>query len=312
MARTVPRSASIVISLSAVLALSAPAAAQNREHQQLYAEFAMLHEQMQQLRLAVNTLAEQIQSTDARLAEQTETARTNIADQRLLIDNLSSTLAKFGERLNDNSVRVGQLSAEMDAIRDGLGTVQSLLNQILSWLQPPAPETPAGEVPAGQTPPSQAAGGAPAGGGQPATPPAPAPPTVGTLASSPAAYYQQGFGAYISTDYETAIAAFQDFIAKFPNAEDAPNAYFFMGESLYHLGRYKEALQAYGSVISRYKTSERVPEAYFKQGVCYEQLRQREEARKIYELIQRQYPNTSAAAQAERRLDALNLIRNES
>jgi len=301
--------------VAASLATAVPVHAQNREHQQLYAEIAILQEQVQHLRLAVNALNDRVGQAEEALASQTEQARIVAADQRVLIDNLDATLTKFNERLNDNSVRVGQLSTEMSALRDGLGQVQVLLNRILGWLEPPPGDVPEGlaeqngAVAPPPSSPAPAAANPPMPDGVPAGPPATSGPTVPTLTTSPAAYYQQGLSAYFSTDYETAVAAFQEFIDRFPTAEDADDAHFFLGESLYHLGRFQDALETYSALISRYSSSELVPDAYYKQGACYEQMRQRTEARRVYELIRQRYPNSTAAGHAEQRLEALNLIR---
>lgn len=306
-----PRSIRLSLVLTAALLAAVPADAQNREHQQLYAEIAMLQEQVQRLQLVVNALNERVGSAEAALATQAESARIAVADQRVLIDNLNGTLAKFNERLNDNSVRVGQLSTEMSSLRQGMGQVQTLLNQILSWLAPPPGDQAVQPLEDGATPPAAEGDTASTTVPPETTPPPmdPAGPVVPSLTTSPAAYYEQGLSAYLSTDYETAIPAFEEYIDRFPEAENADDAHYFLGESLYQLGRYQDALQAYRALTTRYRTSEFAPDAYYKQGVCYEHLRQRTEARTVYERLRRDFPDSAAATRAEQRLEALDLIR---
>ena len=59
----------VLITLGGVwwyLALPASALGQNREHQQMFADLRMLQEQVQQLRLAINTLADTVKAVTAK------------------------------------------------------------------------------------------------------------------------------------------------------------------------------------------------------------------------------------------------------
>src|SRR4030081_805981 len=85
----------IAAPLSAVpLAVSAvrPAAAANKEHQQLMADIRMLQEQAQLLRNLLGSINDSIKAVNVRLDEQTNATRKAFADQRLLIDNLTNAL----------------------------------------------------------------------------------------------------------------------------------------------------------------------------------------------------------------------------
>src|SRR5215467_9960923 len=66
----------------AVLAAPCPAAAANKEHQQLMADLRMLQEQSQQLQNMLGTLAEAIKAVNARLEQQAETNRKSVADEK--------------------------------------------------------------------------------------------------------------------------------------------------------------------------------------------------------------------------------------
>jgi len=281
--------------LALLLTLPAAAAAQNREHQQLFADLRMLQEQVQRIQLAINTLAEQVQATNARLDEQDAATRKAFADQQYRVGVIDETLGTLREKLNDNTVRVSQLIQEMDSVRQGIEILQTLLNQIIVQTTPLTPEDPMLAGDPALTGPPPVTGGAAAG--DPVGPPTP-PPGVPDLPPSPSTAYQYGFSLYVSGDHTLAIEAFRDFISRFPNAADAPRAQYFMGESLYQLGRYKEAIQAYQGVISGYPESEQVPDAYFKQGVCYQSLRQNDDARRIYQLIVAKFPDSTAAINA--------------
>jgi hypothetical protein len=144
------------VPLALTLCVPAAAAAQNREHQQLFADLRMLQEQVQRIQLALNTLGEQVEATNARLDAQDAATRKDFADQQYRIGLIDETLGTLREKLNDNTVRVSQLIQEVDAVREGIVVLQSLLNQILVQLTPMAegdPDTAAGAPPSFGAPP---------------------------------------------------------------------------------------------------------------------------------------------------------------
>ena len=63
------------VTFAVALGVAAPAAAQNREHQQMFADLRMLQEQVQQLRLTVNTLAEAVKTIATKQDEQANAVR---------------------------------------------------------------------------------------------------------------------------------------------------------------------------------------------------------------------------------------------
>ena len=79
-----------VASFVVATGLPAPASAANKEHQQLAADIRMLQEQMQLLQNMLGTLNDSLKAVNTRLDDQTNTMRKAFADQKLLIDNLSS------------------------------------------------------------------------------------------------------------------------------------------------------------------------------------------------------------------------------
>ncbi len=305
-----------------LLCLPAGAAAQNREQQQLLLDMRMLQEQTQQLQLTVNALTEQLKTVNAKLAEQANTNLKRFADQEVLINNANSTLGTMSERLQDNNVRVAKLSQDIEAIRQGLNMLTTLVTQAITppsiggaasgtapGTPPPAGATGAATPPVtGGEPPATAGGAPPAGSGtappsQPATPP--------MIPASASTYFDQGFGFYIAAQYDLAIASFDDFIQKFPTAPDAPKAQFFIGQSYMNTARLKEAVDAYEKVIKNdaYKASEYVPEAYYKQGLCYEQLKQPDLAEKNFRILLAQYPESGMALLARQELIKMGRIK---
>jgi len=74
----------------ALLVAAGPAAAANKEHQQLMADLRMLQEQSQLLQNLLGALNESLKAVNTRLDQQTEATRKALADQKLIVDNLSN------------------------------------------------------------------------------------------------------------------------------------------------------------------------------------------------------------------------------
>ena len=294
-----------VLALAALLAWPAPARAQNREHQQMVAELRILQEQVQRLQLSVNALLEQVAAANGRIDAQAEATRKAFADVLTRVDQLAAEMSTVRENLYDSTTRVSKLTQELDAIRTGLGSVNALLTQIVALLSaPPAPGAEGGLAgPPGATPPVAAPDPAAAG----APPPPALQPPAGL--ASPTSYMASASGFYYAGQFDLAVEAFRDFLARFPDSPDAAEAQFYIGESHYSSQRHKDAIDAYTLVINRYPTSPRVPDAYYKQGLSYEQLGQKPAAIKNYELLRKQYPESTAGGHATQALIRLGIIK---
>src|SRR5215813_5200743 len=111
-----------LVAVPLIVSSAAPAFAANKEHQQLMADIRMLQEQSQLLQNLLGALNESLKAVNARLDQQTEATRKALADQKLVIDNLSNDVKVIREKLDDNNVRVGSLTQEVEALRQGLQT----------------------------------------------------------------------------------------------------------------------------------------------------------------------------------------------
>ena len=290
---------SLVICLMAAGLGAAPAAAraQSREQQQVFAELRILQEQVQQLKAAVNALAEQAKTTNTRVEAQGEATRKNYADQLQLVRELQSSVETMGQKVQSNSAQVTKLSQELPPLRDGLNMLQQLISQIAAQLQPMAPADPNAAPPAG-------------GGTAPPAPAAAAPASSG-VPPSPGTYWNAAMGYYAVGQWDLAVDAFKDFMQKFPSSPNAADAQFFIGEAYYQSGKSREALAAYTAYTTTYAQGERVADAYFKQASCYELLNQKNDAIRVYQLITKQYADSSAALLATQSLKRLGVIKSE-
>ncbi|HWF83690.1 MAG TPA: hypothetical protein VG222_02540, partial [Vicinamibacterales bacterium] len=182
--------------------LATPASAANKEHQQLMADIRMLQEQSQQLQNLIGQLGETLKAVNARLDDQTNVNRKAFADQKLIIDTLSSDLRVVREKVDDNNVRIGSLTQEMESVR-----------QTMLQMGAPRPSTNGDPgAPAPGTVPDIAAPGT--------TPPQAAPPTgAAALGTSPQRAWDTAFSDYTAGQYDLAVLGFDAYIRDFPKSD---------------------------------------------------------------------------------------------
>ena len=114
-------SAALILTLT--LACAAPALAANKEHQQLMADLRILQEQAQLLQNALDAINESMKTMDGRVTQRVDQLSAVLvkafADQKLSLDNLSNDVRVIREKLDDNNVRIGSLTQEVSALRQG-------------------------------------------------------------------------------------------------------------------------------------------------------------------------------------------------
>lgn len=277
--------------LAALLTGAAPpAAAQNREHQQMAAELRMLQEQAQQLALTLATLnqalAESMKAVVAlggRLDESNNATRKLFADQKLLIDNVAEGVRVIRERTDDTNVRIASLREELEALRT---TVQAI--QQIAFTPPPAPIDPSAPVDPN----------APA----PVPPPVALPPTAGL---SPARLYDTARADYFAGQWNSAMSGFEAFLRAFPRSEQADDAQLYIGETHYAQNQWAQAIMAYTQTIESYPGTNSVPIAYYKRGLAEQQLGQIDAARASWEAAAKMFPDSDAGRLAKQSLDRL-------
>lgn len=260
------------------LAWVAPAAAANREQQQVMADLRMVQEQNQQLQLAMATLTETIKALNARLDEQAAANRKVTADQKVVIDTLASDVRVVKEKLDDTNVRISRASQEIEALRTAIP-------------QMTAPPTSDADPSAATTDPAQ-------------LPSAPAPTSMTGL--SPQKLYDTAYADYTSGQWKLAITGFETFIKNFPRSELADDAQYYAAETLSLDGRDEEALGAYDRLIANYPGGDFVPKGYYKRGIVLERLGQRDRARESWEALVAKFPDSDDARMAKQKLVLLS------
>ena len=272
---------------TALLALTVvPSAAADKEMRQMMADIRMLQEQSQELQNILGSITEALKGVNSRLDQQTDATRKSFADQKVTIDAVSGDLRVVRERMDDNGVRLGSLTQEVDALR------QTVLQVNLA--PPPAPAADTSAEPGGAP-----AGGAPAAAAAPARTPS----MAGGL--SPTAAFNQANADYFAGQYELAVAGLEAYIRDFPKSEQADDAQLNVGSSYLMLSKYDKATEAFDLAIRTYPKGNVIPEAYYKKGLALTSLRRYDEARTALEYVLKTYPDSYEATLAKQALDKL-------
>lgn len=264
--------------LTLTLAWPALAHAQNREHQQMFADLRMLQEQVQQLRLSVNTLAESVKVVNTKQDDQANAVRKSFADQKVLTDQLTDSVRILREKGDDTNVRISTLAHELETVRQSLQALQNSVLQALAALgTQPGTGAPAGGTPDPSAAPTQTA-----------TAPPPA-----AMGQSPQTLYENAWSDYMSAHYDLAITGFQAYLRSFPTSPDAYKAQFNIGQAYKYSNRYREEIQAYTAVITNYKGSPWEDQAYYARGLAYEQIGDKEKARADLNYVIKNFPDSN-------------------
>jgi TolA-binding protein len=263
-----------------LLAAAAPASAANKEHQQLMADLRMLQEQSQILQNLIGAVTETIKAVNTRLDQQAETTRKAFADQKLVIDNLTNDVRIIRERLDDNNVRIGSLTQEVDSLRQSLQQMGS---------RPPATSD-AGDPPPAGTAPSSAA---PPAGGQP----------NGGINVSPKQLFDSAMGDYYSGQYDLAIVGFSEYIRSFPKSDQADDAQVNICMAYLQDGKNDKAVEACDLAIRTYPNGDKIPDAYYRKGLALKNLRDLNGARDAWDHVVQAFPDSDAGRLAKQGLE---------
>jgi tol-pal system protein YbgF len=272
----------IGVALFATLTGSAPASAANKEQLQMMADLRMLQEQAQQLQILIGALSESLKAVNTRLDQQAEVTRRAFADQKLGADTVVNDLRVVREKMDDNNVRIGSLTQEVDALRQSVQQL-STLPAAAAAAPPVDPDAP------------------PTDGVPPVAPP---PPPAAPLAAgaSPQRLYDSAYADYTAGQFDLAVQGFESFIKSFPRSEQADDAQVYIGNSYLQAGRYEKAVEAYDLAIRTYPSGNLLPDAWYKKGVALLDLKQPARATEAFEYVAKNYPESSAAFLARQQI----------
>jgi tol-pal system protein YbgF len=117
--------------------------------------------------------------------------------------------------------------------------------------------------------------------------------------------YQAAFTLLKDGQYDRAIAAFQKFLASYPDSSLADNAQYWLGEAFYVNKSYTEAQAAFQRVIDKYPQSRKISDALLKIGYCRYEMKQYDSARQVLGQVVARFSDTPAGRLAQQRLEKM-------
>ncbi|MBE0624894.1 MAG: tol-pal system protein YbgF [Burkholderiales bacterium] len=114
--------------------------------------------------------------------------------------------------------------------------------------------------------------------------------------------YEAALNQFKLGNYQASIAAFQSFLAAFPDSQQVSSAQYWIGNAYYALRDYKTAIAAQQKVLASWPDSAKAPDAMLNIASCQAEMGQTRMARETLQALQKKYPGTPAAEQAKQRL----------
>lgn len=102
--------------------------------------------------------------------------------------------------------------------------------------------------------------------------------------------------------YDQAIAAFDQYLKKYPQGRFAPNAYYWMGETQLLTKDLDAAKIAFQNIVTQFPTHQKSADALLKLGYVYDAAGQKDKALKTLNEVTQKYPGSTLARIAEQRI----------
>ncbi|MEW6039300.1 MAG: tol-pal system protein YbgF [Pseudomonadota bacterium] len=131
-----------------------------------------------------------------------------------------------------------------------------------------------------------------------------APPPAADGAAREAAY-QKAFGTLKDGRYAEAIKEFKSFTARYPSGDYADNGQYWLGEAYYVNRDFSGAKDAFQKLIRNFPQSAKVSDAALKLAYIESDTGQTASAKQMLNDVIKRYPGSSAAKQAEKRLQKM-------
>ena len=111
--------------------------------------------------------------------------------------------------------------------------------------------------------------------------------------------YRAAYGYVLSGDYPQAEAAFNDYIARYPDGSKIADAYFWLGEAQYSQGSFHQAAKTLLTAHKQYPEAQKAPEMLLKLGMSLAALDNRDTACATYREVLTRYPGSSEAVKSK-------------
>jgi len=114
--------------------------------------------------------------------------------------------------------------------------------------------------------------------------------------------YEAALNQFKLGNYQSSVAAFQSFLATYPDSQQVSSAQYWIGNAYYALRDYKTAIAAQQKVLASWPNSAKAPDALLNIASCQAEMGEVKAARETLQSLLKKYPGTQAAEQAKQRL----------
>ncbi|CBG87513.1 cell division protein CpoB [Citrobacter rodentium] len=227
----------------------------------------------------------------------------SVEDRVIQLERISNAhsqlLTQLQQQLSDNQADIDSLRGQIQESQYQLNQVVERQKQILLQIESLSSGGAAAQSAGGEQ--SGAAAGAAT-----ATPDAPASGAVPVQSGDANTDYNAAIAlVQDKSRQDDAIAAFQNFIKKYPDSTYQPNANYWLGQLNYNKGKKDDAAYYFASVVKNYPKSPKAADAMFKVGVIMQDKGDTAKAKAVYQQVISKYPGTDGAKQAQKRLGAM-------
>ena len=118
--------------------------------------------------------------------------------------------------------------------------------------------------------------------------------------------YQMAYESAINSNFERAVAEFDQYLSIYPDGRFVSNAHYWKGQAYLYLNQFGEARDSYEIILAQYEESPKLPDAMYGLGLAYQGLGNIAQARQLLSEIKRRFPNTGVANLADTRLLSLD------
>ena len=120
--------------------------------------------------------------------------------------------------------------------------------------------------------------------------------------------YERAFNFLKDGRYDLAVAAFKTFVKTYPSGSYADNAQYWLAEANYVQRNFKTALEEFDKVVKNFPNSPKRADALLKMGYTYQELGDIDKARMSLNNVVMNYPNSTAASLAKKRIQDLKRV----
>lgn len=233
-------------------------------------DVADVRDEVARLRSEQQSAKEEMRRLEEKLGAVDTVDRSDFADTKLKVDDLSRQIAALDDRIARTEQRMDRVGQDVLANREASKRLTP----------PPAPATASEAPPVVPVPPEGAA-------------------------PNPEDLYSQAYADFSKGNFALAVAGFEEYASRYPDSDTADNALYWIGECAFSQGRYDEALRAYDRMLEKYPRSDKAAAANLKKGLALLEKNEVQKAIVQLQYVAETYPASDEARIARDRLKAL-------